>query len=137
MTTEVIPRPSRSYRNPRTVLVAVVALIVAALIGAGVVALTGSGTSGERAATVQRAALPPAGNTAACAGDGGALLATMVSMPIDVSSDIMRRLSASTRALLASAVEQSAITRTTPSTPDATVLSAALFAASHPPTPRC
>ena len=101
MTTEVIPRPSRSYRNPRSVLVAVVALIVATLIGGGVVALSGSGTSGNAPATVQRAALPPAGNTDACAGDGGALLATMVSMPIDVSNDIMNRLSASTRALLA------------------------------------
>jgi hypothetical protein len=108
------------------VLVAVVALIAAALIGAGIVALSGSGTSGERAATVQRAALPPTVNMDACAGDGGALLATMVSMPIDVSSDIMSRLSAPTRALLASAVEQSAITRTTPGPPDATVLAAAL-----------
>jgi hypothetical protein len=126
MTTEVIPRPSRSYRNPRSVLVAVVALIVAALIGAGVVALSGSGTSGERAATVQRAALPPKGNIDACAGDGGALLATVVAMPIEVSSDIASRLSAPTRALLASAVEQSAITRTTPGPPDAAVLSAAL-----------
>ncbi len=128
MTTEVVASPptsTRSSHSPRRVLVSVVALIVAALIGAGVVALSGSGTSGERAATVQRAAVLPAGNTA-CAGDGGALLATMVSMPIDVSSDIMSRLSAPTRALLASAVEQSAITRTTPDTPDATALSAAL-----------
>jgi hypothetical protein len=47
-------------------------------------------------------------------------------MPIEVSSDIASRLSAPTRALLASAVEQSAMTRTTPGPPDAAVLSAAL-----------
>ena len=126
MATDVIPTPNRSYRTRRTVLVAALALVVAALIGAGVVAMTRSDESATRAPTVQRAAPLLTEDVESCPGDGGALLVTMASMPIDVSSDIMGRLSAPTRALVASAVEQSVITRTTPGPPDAATLSAVL-----------
>jgi hypothetical protein len=124
MTTEVIPRPSRSYRPRRAVLVAALAFVVLALIAAGVVALTRSGESGTRASTVQRAV--PTASVESCPGDGGALMVIVASMPVDISNDIMSRVSAPTRALIASAVELSAITRTTPEALDAATLSAAL-----------
>lgn len=126
MTTEILPRPSRSYRPRRTVLVAALAFVVLALVAAGIVALTRSGESGTHAAGVQRAVPIPTASVESCPGDGGALIAMMASMPIDRANDIMSRLSAPTRSLLASAVEQSAITRTTPAPPDAATLSAAL-----------
>ena len=124
MTTEAFPTPTSSYRTRPTVLVAVLALVVGALVGAGFVALIRTDEP-ARTAAAPRAALLPTVNVA-CPGDGGALLATMASMPVAVSSDIMSRLSNPTRALLASAAEQSAISRTTPATPDATTLSSAL-----------
>jgi hypothetical protein len=125
MTTEAISRPSSSYRTPRIALIAVVALIVGAFIGAGVVALTSSGGS-EGAATTQRAVLPTAGTADVCAGDGGALLASVAAMPVDVSNDIMSRLSAPTRALLSTAAEMSAISESTPQMPDPETLAAVL-----------
>jgi hypothetical protein len=125
MTTEAFPTPTTSYRTHRTALVAVLALVIGALIGAGFVALIRTDEP-ARTAPAQRAAILPTVNVA-CPGDGGALLATMASMPIDVSSDIMSRLSDPTRALLSSAVEQSVISRSMPEAPDTTTLSAALL----------
>jgi hypothetical protein len=125
MTTDAISRPSSSYRTPRIALVALVALIVGAFIGAGVVALTSSG-SPEGAATTPRAVLPAAGNADVCAGDGGALLASVAAMPVDVSNDIASRLSAPTLALLGTAAEMSAISGTTPEMPDPETLASVL-----------
>ena len=125
MTTQAISRPSSSYRTPRIVLIALVALIVGGFIGAGVVALTSSGGS-EGAATTQRLVLPAAGDADVCAGDGGALLASVAAMPVDVANDIASRLSAPTRALLSTTAEMSAIVGATPEMPDPMTLAAAL-----------
>ncbi len=126
MATETIPMPSRSHRRPRAAVVAAVALVAGACIGAGAVALTSSERAAPRPETVERAAAPATADARACAGDGGAVLATVASMPIDVANDIASRLSAPTRALLASAIEQSAITRTVPGAPDTATLATAL-----------
>jgi hypothetical protein len=61
-----------------------------------------------------------------CAGDGGALLNTLASMPVDVSNNIASRLSPETRALLTSTAEISAVTNSTPEKPDTTSLAGAL-----------
>ena len=114
-----------SNRSRRTALLAVLALVIGGCVGAGVVALTSDGPSGSGDATLRPVAFPAEGVTA-CAGDGGALLASLASLPIDVSNDIMSRLSQPTRALMASAVEQSAITGTRPEMPDSATLSAAI-----------
>ena len=108
MSTQAIKQPTHSYRAPRTALLAVLALVVGGLIGAGVVAVASSGTSDSHRATAQATPVPAPGNVATCAGDGGALLATVVSMPTDVMNDVVSRLSAPTRALLTSAAEQNA-----------------------------
>ena len=110
MTTQAITQPSSSYRSPRTALLVVLALVVGGLIGAGIVS-----RGVERHVRHQPRTCPGGArrrtraDVAPCAGDGGALLATVVFMPIDVSNDVVGRLSAPTRALLASAAEQSAI----------------------------
>jgi hypothetical protein len=89
------------------------------------VALTSSGGS-EGAATTQRAVLPAAGKTDVCAGDGGALLASVAAMPLDVSNDIVSRLSAPTRALLSTTAEMGAIVGAAPEMPDPETLAGAL-----------
>jgi hypothetical protein len=124
MTAEAISRPA-STRSPRVALLALVALVVGGFIGAGVVALT-SGDSSEGVATTQRAVLPATGSTDVCAGDGGVLLASVAAMPVDVSNDIMSRLSAPTGALLSTAARLSAISETTPQVPDLQTLAAVL-----------
>jgi hypothetical protein len=121
----VVQQQVGSNRSPRTALLVVLALVLGGCVGAGVVALTSDGTSDSGDATVRPVTLPAEGVTT-CPGDGGALLAGLVSLPIDVSNDIMTRLSPTTRALVVSAVEQSAITRTRPEVPDAATLSAAI-----------
>ena len=126
MATEVIPKPSRTYRSPRSALLVALAVIVGACIGAGVVALASTGSSETRQATVQRAAPLSGADARRCPGDGGALLVTVMSMPPEVSRDVADRLSPATRALLNSAVEQSAITRTRPGPVDTATLAAAL-----------
>ncbi len=108
MSTQAITQPSRSYRSPRTALLAVLALVVGGLIGAGVVALSSSSGSDTHRATAQATPVVAPGNVTTCAGDGGALLATVASMPIDVTNDVVSRLSAPTRALLTSAAETNA-----------------------------
>ena len=110
MSTEVITQPPRSFRSPPIALVA----------------LASSGTSETTGATAPRATLSAARNANACPGDGGVLLASVAAMPPEVSSDIMTRLSASTRVLLSSAAEQSAITLTMPEAADLTTLAAVL-----------
>jgi hypothetical protein len=126
MATESIPRQSHSHRSLRSVLRVGLALLVGAGIGAGMVALVADGSPETRAATLQRAAGPSDTDARRCPGDGGALLATVMSMPPDVASDVADRLSPTTRALLHSAAEQSAITRTRPGPPDTATLAAAL-----------
>ncbi len=126
MATEVIPRQSHSRRRPGTALLVVLALIVGAGVGVGVVALASTGSSETGGARVQQAALPSSADVRSCPGDGGALLVTVMSMPPAVANDVADRLSPATRALLHSAIEQSAITRTRPGFPDPANLAAAL-----------
>jgi len=124
MNAEAVAQQVGSNRTPRTALFAVLALVVGGCVGAGIVALSSDGTSESGSAHARPVTIPAQGVT--CAGDGGALLVTLASLPLDVSTDIMSRLSQPTRALLAIAAEQSAITRTTPETPDSATLSAAI-----------
>ena len=125
MNAEAVAQQVGSNRRPRTAVFAVLALVVGGCVGAGIVALSSDGTSETGSAHVRPVTIPAEG-VSACAGDGGVLLVTLASLPLDVSTDIMSRLSLPTRALLASAAEQSAITRTTPETPDSATLSAAI-----------
>ena len=126
MSTQAIKQPTHSYRAPRTALLAVLALVVGGLIGAGVVAVASSGTSDSHRATAQATPVTTPGSVATCAGDGGALLATVVSMPTDVMNDVVSRLSTPTRALLTSAAEQNAQINVVAETPDPASLSGAL-----------
>src|SRR5690349_18019404 len=76
MTTEVIARPARMHRrHPR---MALAALVLVAVVVAGIVALTSEGADDTPATEAVPVASTP-GST--CAGDGGALLAAVGSMP--------------------------------------------------------
>ena len=117
MTTEAISEavPARTAASDRADL-ALVALIVGGLRRGGGRRADVERQLREGVARAQRAALPRApGTPATCPGDGGALLASViVDASSTVANDVVSRLSPATRALLHSAVEQSAITRTRP-----------------------
>ena len=87
MSTEAVAQQRiGSTRSRRTALLAVLALVIGGCVGVGLVALSSDGTSGPGDATLRPVAFPAEGVTV-CAGDGGALLASLASLPIDVSKD--------------------------------------------------
>jgi hypothetical protein len=126
MNTEAIVQQPSLARSPRTAISIVLALVVGALVGAGAVALVSSDTSESRHAIERPAAVAAAPSVETCPGDGGVLLSAVMSMPIEVSNQLARELSAPTRALLASASELSALTATSPSPADPTTLAGVL-----------
>ena len=128
MSTQVIYRPPISHRSLRSKLVWALALIAAAGIGAGVVAVT-QGGSDARVANSRSAQVPtsPVATSNTCPGDGGALLATVASMPSDVSArSLFGRLSPATQALLTATARGSAETNSVPAVPDSATLAGAL-----------
>ena len=128
MSTQVIYRPPISHRSLRSKLVWALALIAAAGIGAGVVAVT-QGGSDAGLANSRSAQVPtsPVATSNTCPGDGGALFAAVASMPSDASAtSLFGQLSPATQALLTATARGSAATNSAPAVPDPATLAGAL-----------
>lgn len=132
MSTQVIAKSSIPHWRHRASLLTVLAVVAAAGVVVGVVALTSSGTSDTHATTERSAPVSAAGPTSTCSGDGGSLLAVVGSMPADVYDRVVSRLSPQTRALLGGTALEIAVAAdtggaaTAPAPPDASTLAGIL-----------
>ena len=123
MSAQAVAQPSIPLRS-RTLLLAATALAVVLLaVSAGVAALVSDGSSDTSSSAAPPVAVAPADS---CPGDTGALLATIVAIPVAEHTRIMRSLSREAAAMVRAAATSSALTNTIATMPDAPTLAGVL-----------